>query len=77
MNAETIEKIRKERERQVAKWGSGQFRSVPDERVLAVLVEEVGELAKAILEMSSIEEEIIHVAAVAAGWLDECFSSGE
>ena len=38
--------------------------------LLAVLVEEVGEVAKALQENSNITEELIHVAAVAVRWLE-------
>ncbi|WP_306010484.1 hypothetical protein [Bacillus sp. MMSF_3328] len=38
--------------------------------LLAVLMEEVGEVAKALQEDSNITEELIHVAAVAVRWLE-------
>lgn len=37
---------------------------------LAVLIEEVGEVAKAQLERGNLREELVHVAAVAIAWLE-------
>jgi hypothetical protein len=54
-------------------WGSGDCSSsLLDEKVkLAVLLEEVGEVARALLEGHSdqMREELIQVAAVAVAWL--------
>lgn len=46
----------------------------PDEKIYLVLAEEVGEIAKALLDGASEEElreEIIQVAAVAACWAED------
>jgi NTP pyrophosphatase (non-canonical NTP hydrolase) len=84
MTEETARKIRAERQRQTEKWGGEHFVTMAPERVLAVLTEEVGEVARAILEIkrrpegrAELEAEIVQVAAVAVRWLDECFSSKE
>jgi NTP pyrophosphatase (non-canonical NTP hydrolase) len=37
---------------------------------LPVLIEEVGEVAKAMLEGSNTREELVHVAAVAVAWAE-------
>lgn len=52
------------------KWGNQ--RAHTDFKWLAILMEEVGEVAKAILEhdLDNVEEEIIQVAAVAVCWLE-------
>lgn len=67
--------IAKERERQNAKWKRlpGYWRA-PDEKIYLVLAEEVGEIAKALLERAPEEDlraEIIQVAAVAACWAED------
>lgn len=61
--------IRAERERQEAKWGEQNH---DDLKWLAILTEEVGELAQAILEgnASGIKVERIQVAAVAVAWME-------
>lgn len=41
------------------------------EEYLAILIEEVGEVAKAIQGEGNIKEELTHVAAVAVRWLEE------
>ena len=67
----TIELVDEERFRQRQKWGDHQFCGMSSERALAVLTEEVGEVAKACLERTNLKEELIHVAAVALAWLDD------
>lgn len=69
-----IEKVRQERERQNKKWGEQNH---DDYRWLAILTEEVGELAQAILHdefggshAGTAQHELIHVAAVAVQWLE-------
>jgi len=42
----------------------------PDGYKLAVLTEELGEVARAILEGSNLREELIQVAAVAVAWAE-------
>ena len=66
--------IRKERQRQQAKWGK-QLHS--NFIWLAILTEEVGELAQAILHdkfggraKGTAKTELLHVAAVAVQWLE-------
>ena len=41
-----------------------------DHELLAVLIEEVGEVSKAIQEKTNLTEELVHVAAVAIRWLE-------
>jgi NTP pyrophosphatase (non-canonical NTP hydrolase) len=82
MRPETSAKIETERRRQLALFGE-EFRSMRQERVLAVLAEEVGELAQAIVKARTIDDwrhvetELVHVATVAVAWLDECFAEGQ
>ena len=65
-----IELIKLERIRQDKKWGSQ--RELPDRTWLTILVEEVGEIAKATLEHdeANLKEEIIQVVAVCVCWLE-------
>ena len=70
-----------ERARQNKKWGRepGEWRADAGVK-LAVLTEEVGEVARALLEGSSIEHlrmELIEVAAVAVAWAEDCDSGLE
>lgn len=62
--------INAERERQDRKWGEQADHS--PEKWLAILTEEVGETAEAILEHNrpNMIEELIQVAAVAVRWLE-------
>lgn len=71
--------IREERERQDAIWGS-QRHLLPD-TWLAILTEEVGESAKAVLEIrfpipndsraeERLQQELVEVAAVAVAWIE-------
>jgi hypothetical protein len=72
--------IDEERARQAAKWagphawGSGDCSSptVPDPIKLAVLLEEVGEVSRALLDNDpdNLATELIQVAAVAVAWLE-------
>jgi NTP pyrophosphatase (non-canonical NTP hydrolase) len=69
-----FELIRDERRRQDEKWGSANvLQNGSRELRLAVLTEEVGEVAKAILDHDHREmlEELIQVAAVAVAWLEK------
>ena len=62
--------IDSERRVQDLKWGSQ--RELDDKTWLAVLVEEVGEVARAILERDpdNLHEELVQIAAVAVAWLE-------
>lgn len=69
-----LNQIRAERERQNKKWGEQNH---DDYRWLAILTEEVGELAQAILHnefggshAGTSKTELVHVAAVAVQWLE-------
>ena len=72
MNRDEIFKhISRERDLQDAKWGDQSGN--PDELWLAIIVEEIGEVAKALLENDDFTEagaELIQVAAVAVAWLE-------
>ncbi len=59
-----------ERDRQDIKWGSQ--RQLSDREWLAILVEEVGEAAKDILDQKpdGLKTEVVQVAAVALAWLE-------
>ena len=58
-----------ERDRQDAKWGEQNH---DDLYWLGILLEEVGETAKALIEFDSAKarEELIHTVAVGVGWLE-------
>ena len=60
-----VVEIAGERKRQDGKFG---VETMSDERWLAVLVEEVGEVARAILEGDGLDEELVQVAAVCVAW---------
>jgi NTP pyrophosphatase (non-canonical NTP hydrolase) len=69
-------RIREERTRQDDKWGANRMMS--DLMWQAVLTEEVGEAAKAILKGSlTLETEVLHVAAVAVAWLENMKRRGK
>ncbi len=79
---EIWELIKIERVRQDKKWGAIPSRSHEHMYWLTVLVEEVGEVAKAIWEVVSgrntltdslIKTELIHCAAVIVAWLEDRF----
>lgn len=67
-NAKT--RIHMERERQIKLWGNGPL---PLDRRLAVLTEEVGEVAKAMQDETDKEllAELSQVAAVALRWMED------
>lgn len=62
--------IRAERLRQDGRWGAN--RNLDDLEWLAILTEEVGELAKALLEqhLAQAAEELVQVGAVVVAWLE-------
>lgn len=66
-----IEDILDERQRQDERWGTPQFR--PNAPWGLILMEEVGEVSRAILErkpMGELRKELVQVAAVAVAWLE-------
>ena len=68
---EIMEFIGVERDRQDEKWGKQVHL---DTKWLTILVEEVGEVAKAILERQdkeTLEHELVQVAAVCCLWLED------
>ena len=60
--------IQVEREAQIEKWGHQVH---PDEKWVAILLEEAGEVAKAVLEKddSALLQEMVQVAAVLQAWI--------
>lgn len=66
--ADIFEQISNEREDQEEKWPF----SVPEEVMLTVLTEEVGEVARAVLEKDRemLQAELIQVAAICCKWLE-------
>lgn len=68
---EALERIRQERQRQVDKWGD-QSHHEPL-YWLGILTEEIGEIAKAMIEdkdTATITTEIVHAAAVACQMIE-------
>ena len=64
-----FDKVKDERDYQDKKWGEN--RNLEDTYWLSIMVEEVGEAAKAILQVTpNLEEELIQVMAVAVAWLE-------
>jgi hypothetical protein len=76
--ADVFAAITDERERQAAKWGGphdwghGDCSSpdVADIVKAAVLCEEAGEVARAVLDGRGLRDELVQVAAVAVAWLE-------
>ena len=71
---EIFEEIITEMERQYYKWGDQHH---TDSVWLTILIEEVGEAARAILESNDphspeMMDELIQVAAVVSAWLEDC-----
>ncbi len=63
--------ITAERERQDKKWGAA--RDLPNYTWLAILIEEVGEIAEGILKeiyWKDAREELVQIASVAVAWLE-------
>jgi hypothetical protein len=71
-----LSRIAIERDRQERLRASGQLQWVasmpdcPNELRLAALVEEVGEVARAMHDGGDVETELVQVAAVAVAWLE-------
>ena len=68
-----IRKVLRERDRQDEKWGTiERFDGRDSRQWLTILMEEVGEVAEAMLheDDSRIEQELVQVAAVAAAMLE-------
>ncbi len=70
MDGDVLQAIQDERDRQDAKWGANRY--LAQETWLTILMEEVGEAAKAALEDDSggYAEELVQVAAVAVAALE-------
>lgn len=64
-----LKEIEREVHNQLAKWG---VQNHDDLYWLGILVEEVGEAAKAAIEFkrAQLRKELIHVAAVTVSWID-------
>ena len=67
--ADVLAMIRIERERQDAEWGEQNHE---DLYWLGILMEEVGEIAKAIIECrpADVGKELVEAAAVSVAWLE-------
>lgn len=68
-----LSKIGRERDRQVAIYGAENALTRPNlDRKLTILTEEVGEVARAVLngDIANLHEELVQVAAVAVAWLE-------
>ncbi len=70
MDGYILQALRDERDRQDMKWGANRY--LAQETWLTILMEEVGEAAKAALEddLSGYAEELVQVAAVAIAALE-------
>lgn len=68
-----LEHIRQERQLQDGKWG---VQDHDDLQWLSILMEEVGEVAKALLQRGKAAEELVQVAAVAVAWLENLEAKG-
>lgn len=68
-----LQEIRDERQRQDDKWGVAAQRNLPPYTWIAVLLEEVGEVARGALEKDYINycDELIQVAAVCVAALED------
>lgn len=68
-----------ERNRQDRKHGEGSMRRCADNIRLAILTEEVGEVARAIIEgdAENLREELVQVAACAVAWIEAIDSERE
>lgn len=64
---DVLDAVISERGRQDDKWGEQNH---DDSKWLAILMEEVGEVARDILEGNSVEDEITQCAAVAVAWME-------
>lgn len=62
-----LQAIREERARQNERWG---VKGHPRFMWNAILVEEIGEVSKALLTQGDLESELVQVAAVAVAWLE-------
>lgn len=70
-----LEAVAHERSRQDEKWGKPPTAST-DLRWFAILSEEVGEVAKELVERKDridVMSEVVHVAAVAVRWLEDYY----
>jgi NTP pyrophosphatase (non-canonical NTP hydrolase) len=71
-----IRSIRAERERQERLKAQGKFAhtaadvDLPCQMKLKILVEEVGEVARALCDGTNLREELVQVAAVALAWAE-------
>ena len=67
-----LQEVYVERLRQLSLWGDNDFDGKDQNEIFLILAEEVGEIAKAILEgdAENLHEEIAQVAAVAVKWLE-------
>lgn len=68
MTPAVLRAIEAERARQDARFGSHEW--VPDYLWLAILTEEVGEVARDLQERRDVRRELVQVAAVAVAWLE-------
>jgi len=68
MTPAILHAIEAERARQDARFGSHAW--VPDYLWLAILTEELGEVARDLQERRDLRPELVQVAAVAVAWLE-------
>ncbi len=66
--------VDQERDAQDARWGKPPREDLDPCEFLAILMEEVGEVAKALVEYQADHElitELVHVSAVAQQWIED------
>lgn len=71
LTEQAIDSVLHERAFQDERWGGN--RQLPDDTWLRILVEEVGEVAKALNDREPVEDlraELVQVAAVAIAWIE-------
>jgi NTP pyrophosphatase (non-canonical NTP hydrolase) len=65
-----VERMRQERLKAAGKFAATPADDIPDTDRLPMLVEEVGEVARALCDGTNLREELVQVAAVALAWVE-------
>jgi NTP pyrophosphatase (non-canonical NTP hydrolase) len=72
-----VDELAAERRRQIEKWGD--HRMMANWSWMPVIIEEIGEVAKAMLQgdLPKVHHELVHVGAVAVAWLEDILEHGD